>query len=171
MTSAALRAPDWAGAAARVSGGFARFYADVYGPLAGYALSLVGERPVADDLAQEAMVRVYARWGLLREARPYAYRVVTNLARDRWRRRQTELAALPSLVAPDVAPPDLAVLDAVGRLPAGLRDVVLLHYYADLSVEDVARAVRRPAGTVKRRLSEARALLARTLDPRTLDAS
>ena len=49
--------------------------------------------------------------------------------------------------------------DAVDRLPPGLRDVVLLHYYADLPVEDVARAIRRPAGTVKRRLHEARALL------------
>lgn len=144
-------------------GGFERFYAEAYGPLAGYALSLVGERAVADDLAQEAMVRVYARWGLLRDARPYAYRVVTNLARDRWRRRQTERAALPDLVAGPASGPDLAVLDAVGRLPAALRDVVLLHYYADLPVEEVARAVRRPSGTVKRRLSEARALLARSL--------
>lgn len=144
---------------------FERFYEEVYGPLAGYALSLVGERTVADDLAQEAMVRVDARWGLLREARPYAYRTVTNLARDRWRRRQTELAALPHLL-PDgaVAGPDVGVLDAVGRLPAHLRDVVLLHYYADLPVEEVARAVRRPGGTVKRRLSEARALLARSLE-------
>ncbi|MCW2607084.1 MAG: polymerase sigma factor [Frankiales bacterium] len=148
-----------------MSGGFERFYGEVYGPLAGYALSLVGERAVADDLAQEAMVRVYARWGRLREARPYAYRTVTNLARDRWRRRQTERAALPDLVRDaDVAGPDLAVLDAVGRLPAPLRDVVLLHYYADLPVAEVARAVRRPSGTVKRRLSEARALLARSLE-------
>ncbi len=143
---------------------FEDFYADVYGPLAGYALSLVGDRGVADDLAQEALTRVYVRYAVLREPRPYAYRVVTNLARDRWRRARTERAALPDLLVEDVAAPDLGVLDAVGRLPEGLRDVVLLHYYADLPVEQVARVVRRPAGTVKRRLSEARALLAAVLE-------
>ncbi|MCW2778675.1 MAG: polymerase sigma factor [Frankiales bacterium] len=145
---------------------FDRFYAETYGALAGYALSLVGDRPTADDLAQEAMVRVYARWPLLRDARPYAFRTVTNLARDRWRRRQTELRAQPDLLARPVPAPDRTVLDAVERLPPGLRDVVLLHYYADLPLEQVARALRRPVGTVKRRLHEARALLARTLqDP------
>jgi RNA polymerase sigma-70 factor (ECF subfamily) len=147
--------------------GFDRFYEETYGALAGYALSLVGDRNVADDLAQEAMVRVYARWGLLREARPYAYRVVTNLARDRWRRRQSELRALPDLVAGPVEGPDGSVLDAVERLPPPLRDVVLLHYYADLPVDEVARAVRRPTGTVKRRLHEARAVLAQALEGRT----
>jgi DNA-directed RNA polymerase specialized sigma24 family protein len=142
---------------------FDEFYTSTYGALAGYALSLVGDQSVAHDLAQEAMVRVYVRWGVLREARPYSYRVVTNLARDRWRRQQTERAALPYLLAEPVAPPDTGVLDAVERLPRPLREVVLLHYYADLSVDDVARALHRPAGTVKRRLSEARAVLAKEL--------
>jgi RNA polymerase sigma-70 factor (ECF subfamily) len=54
-------------------------------------------------------------------------------------------------------------LDAVERLPAHLRSVVLLHYYADLPVEDVARALRRPLGTVKRRLLDARKVLSATL--------
>jgi RNA polymerase sigma-70 factor (ECF subfamily) len=40
-----------------------------------------------------------------------------------------------------------------------LREVVLLHYYADLPVAEVAAAIHRPVGTVKRRLHEARALL------------
>ncbi len=75
---------------------FDDFYRRTYGALAGYALSLVGERAVAEDLAQEALVRVYARWGLLREPRPYAYRTVTNLARDRWRRRRASWLPCPT---------------------------------------------------------------------------
>ena len=55
------------------------------------------------------------------------------------------------------------LLDAVRRLPPRLSVVVLLHYYADLSVDEVARTLRRPAGSVKRQLSEARAVLAHTL--------
>lgn len=148
----------------RSASAFDRFYAETFGPLGGYAASLVGDRATAEDLAQEAMARVFARWTTLREPRPYAYRTVTNLARDRWRRRRTELDALPHLVTGPVAGPDVAVLDAVERLPPNLRDVVLLHYYADLPVAEVARAVRRPAGTVKRRLHDARAVLAAELE-------
>jgi RNA polymerase sigma-70 factor (ECF subfamily) len=148
----------------RGASAFDAFYADTFGPLGGYALSLVGDRGVAEDLTQEAMVRVYARWATLRQPRPYAFRVVTNLARDRWRRRRTELRSIAELVAEPVQGPDVTVLDAVGRLPDRLRDVVLLHYYADLTVGEVATAVRRPPGTVKRQLSEARALLASDLE-------
>ncbi len=96
-------------------------YADTYGPLGGYALSLVGDRTVAEDLTQEAMLRVYTRWATLRQPRPYAYRIVTNLARDRWRRRQSELASLANLVPQAVTGPDVSVMDAVSRLPSQLR--------------------------------------------------
>lgn len=148
--------------------GFADFYARTFGDLAGYGWHLAGDPDVGDELAQEALTRVCARWGTLREPRPYAYRVVTNLARDRWRvaaRERDLLAALEP--APHIAGPDQTTLDAVRRLPHHLRDVVLLHYFADLPVEEVARALRRPSGTVKRRLFDARTALAASLeDPR-----
>lgn len=112
------------------------------------------------------MARVYARWLLLREPRHFAFRVVTNLAKDAWRRSATQAGALGLLTASaaDSTPPDDGgLLDAVRRLPPGLRDVVLLHYYADLPVATVAAVLRRPVGTVKSRLHDARALLATTL--------
>lgn len=145
--------------------GFADFYAATFGDLAGYGWHLTGDPDVGDELAQEALTRVCARWGLLREPRPYAYRVVTNLARDGWRREARERRALAAFPAvEDVPGPDSGLKDAVRRLPEHLRDVVLLHYFADLPVEEVARALRRPTGTVKRRLSDARARLAVTLE-------
>jgi RNA polymerase sigma-70 factor (ECF subfamily) len=58
---------------------------------------------------------------------------------------------------------DPGVLAAVRALPERLRVVVLLHYYADLPVADVAKALRRPVGSVKRQLNEARALLSHSL--------
>lgn len=144
---------------------FATFYRDVFGDLAGYAWSLTGDPHVGDELAQEALTRVYVRWGLLREPRPYAYRTVTNLVRDRWRAAAREAAALPSLVEDgEVAAPDSSTLDAVRRLSPPLRDVVLLFYYADLPMQEIATALRRPLGTVKRRLFEARAALATALE-------
>lgn len=144
---------------------FSEFYAATFGDLAGYAWHLTGDPHTGDELAQEALTRVCVRWGLLKEPRPYAYRIVTNLARDRWRSAGRERAALASLPLDDRLPgPDTSTLDAVRRLSPPLRDVVLLFYYADLPVDDVARVLRRPAGTIKRRLSEARAALAASLE-------
>ena len=144
---------------------FAEFYTEVFGDLAGYGWSLTGDPHAGDELAQEALTRVFARWGLLRDPRPYAYRTVTNLARDRWRAKAREAASLKHLIdEPEVVAPDTGLLDAVRRLSPPLRDAVLLHYYADLPINEVARVLRRPLGTVKRRLFDARAALATALE-------
>lgn len=92
--------------------------------------------------------------------------VATNLIRDGWARDGRDralLAALRRRHAPSVAAFDPSVRDAVDRLPARLRVVVVLQYVADLPVSEVALAVGVPVGTVKRRLLEARRALAQTL--------
>ena len=144
---------------------FADFYRATFGDLAAYAGSLTRDAHAGDELAQEAMTRVYARWGVMREPRPYAYRVVTNLVRDRWRSTNREGSTWSGEVPEQaVQGPDTGTLDAVRRLSPPLRDAVLLHYYADLPVDEVARVLRRPVGTVKRRLFDARAALAAALE-------
>ena len=139
---------------------FAAFFAATWTDLAGYGHTLTGDAGVGDELAQEALARVYARYALLREPRGYAFRIVTNLARDRWRSLARERSAWEGLQHEASAPaPDGGILDAVQRLRAGHREVLLLHYWGDMSVEEVARVLHRPLGTVKRWLSEARASL------------
>jgi RNA polymerase sigma-70 factor (ECF subfamily) len=142
---------------------FEDFYLATFSDLAGYGWSLTGDPHLGDELAQEALTRVYARWALLREPRPYAYRIVTNLARDLWSRTSRELLG-DSGPESAVLDPDSSLLDAVRRLDPRLRDVVLLHYFADLPLAEIAHALRRPLGTVKRRLHEARAALALSLE-------
>ena len=152
------------GAARRVTS-FEDFYTATFRDLSRYAWRLTRDDGLADELAQEALTRVCARWPVMREPRPYAFRVVTNLARDHWRREALDRAARRELARPETTPgPDAAVLDAVRRLSPVLRDTVALHYYADLPVDEVARVLRRPVGTVKRRLFDARAQLAQTLE-------
>lgn len=131
--------------------------------LAGYCAGLVGDEGLGADLAQEAMVRTWGRWRSVREPRAYAYLVATNLARRHWSRRsrEREAHALLAAGARSVDPgPDTGVRDLVERLPERLRVPAVLHYYADLPVDEVARLLRRPPGTIKQRLHQARAVLA-----------
>lgn len=131
--------------------------------LAGYCAGLVGDESLGADLAQEALVRTWGRWLSVREPRAYAYLVATNLARRHWARRAREHSAHQMLAAStrgDAPGPDTGVRDLVERLPERLRTAAVLHYYADLPVEEVARLLRRPPGTIKQRLHEARKVLA-----------
>ena len=149
---------------------FEAFYADVYPDLAGYCWTLVHDRELAQDIAQEAFMRLFARWIKVRDPRPYLFHIATNLGRDAWRARarsqetSRRLAAQPESAQSDDLAGAFTVQRAIEALPTRYREIVLLHYFADLTVDDVAAAVRRPAGTVKRQLSEARALLAPMLE-------
>jgi len=149
---------------------FSDFYTAHYARLADYCWSLLHDRELAHDLAQEAFARMVARWRRIDDPPAYLYRVATNLVRRAWRTRASDRSMIDAVAAasPDEQPgPDaerVSVKAAVDALPRRLRDVVLLHYYADLSVDAVASAVGRPAGTVKRQLSEARVLLATQLE-------
>ena len=142
--------------------GFADLYARTYRPLTAYCYRLVGDPQTAADLAQEAFTRLFARVFTVRDPSAWLYLVATNLCRDTWRseerqRRLVQRAA--GALDTSVPGPDGTVRDLVDRLPERLRDVVVLHYYADLPVEAVADVLSKPVGTVKRRLHEARALL------------
>lgn len=158
------------GAPVTPAAGFTAFYADNCAAVTGYAYQLTRDAEVAWDVAQEAFTRLLARWVSVREPRAYLFHVVTNLVRDSWQSRQRRTRLLERLGREhdsSTAGPDLSVADAVRRLPKAQAEVVLLFYYADLPVAEVAAAVRRPEGTVKSLLAQARTHLALTLeDPR-----
>ena len=64
---------------------------------------------------------------------------------------------------PARSPEQLALAAALARLPLRYRQVLVLHYGADLSVEETARQLGLPTGTVKSRLARGRAALQRQL--------
>lgn len=155
--------PSLLGVRESTVGGFAALYEGEFGRLAGYLAQLTGDADAGREAAQEAFTRLFSRWRRVREPRAFVYVVGTNLCRQTWRRTGRERLAVASLArtSPELQlPVDPALRDLVERLPERLRQVVLLHYYADLPVAEVAAAIGRPVGTVKRRLHEARALLA-----------
>jgi len=129
--------------------------------LAGY---LLGHASEAEDAAGEAVARAWARFDGLRDEdrfRPWLTRIVVNVCRDRLRRRRIAPFVPLGDVEPEAADPFATVLarDAVGRvlrlLGPDQRAVVVLHYWDDRSVGEIARTLGIPSGTVKWRLRAA----------------
>lgn len=126
------------------------------------AFLMCGDWHTAEDLAQTTLAKVFVSWRRIsRRGAAYAYamRTLTNLyLADRRTMRAGELVtnALPERAAQQPAPElRLVVLDALATLPPKARAVVVLRYWTDLSVEQVADLLGWSTGTVKSRTSRA----------------
>jgi RNA polymerase sigma-70 factor (sigma-E family) len=127
------------------------------------AFLLTEDRALAEDLTQDAFVRVFSRFRDLRDRDAfwwYLRRTVVNLSSSHFRRRATERAyAARRTVAPQVEPTDLGDRErlkvALLRLRPEQRAAVVLRFYEDLSEDDTARILGRPVGTVKSMVSRA----------------
>lgn len=120
------------------------------------AFRLLGSRPDAEDVAQEALARAYARWRrVASHAEPWVARVATNLAIDslrRRRRRPTSREGPGDRVAVARGPGVVDRLELVrllDELPRRQREVVVLRYLADLSEAATAVELGTSVGTVK----------------------
>ena len=131
-----------------------------------------GDPHTAEELAQETLVKVCIRWrSVERMANPEAwmYRVAINLANSYFRRKaaerkvRTRLETDPHSQASDIADA-IAVRQALAGLPRRQRSVLILRFYADLSVRDVAAALDMPEGTVKTLTHRAMKALRTTMD-------
>lgn len=127
--------------------------------LAGYIL---GSAQDAEDAVQEAIVRGWQAWGGLREAErfePWFDRIVVNVCRDRLRRRRTiRFVELDEGLGVHGVDPFAAALARVevdrliGVLDADQRAIVLLRFWRDLQVDEIAARLGMPVGTVKSKL-------------------
>lgn len=123
---------------------FAEFYREQWSDVAGYSASVSGSRSAGDEIAQEAFTRLYARWPLIREPRPYVFRIATHLAYRHRRRQGREVLVDDLPTAEPSAELDPQLAGIIAGLPDRLRAVILLHYYADLPG---ARGRRRAAAS------------------------
>jgi RNA polymerase sigma-70 factor (ECF subfamily) len=153
----------------KAADGFDGFYLGNYGRLVAELHAVVGLAE-AEDVVQEAFARASMRWARIRDYdHPEAWvrRVAYNLAVSSLRRGGRKLAAYRRVGAPEPVPPPseegIVLGQALARLRRGHREVLVLHYLADLPVEEIARVLKLPVGTVKGRLFRARAALEREL--------
>jgi RNA polymerase sigma-70 factor, ECF subfamily len=149
---------------------FERFYAEAYAPLVRQLFAIVGDLGEAEDVVQEAFAQASVRWRrICAYDHPQAWvrRVAINRARSNLRRSRRLLAALvragPPSEVPEVSPDSVAVAAAMGHLPLRHREVLVLTYVVQLPIEETARQLGIPAGTVKSRLARGRAALGRQL--------
>jgi RNA polymerase sigma-70 factor (ECF subfamily) len=147
---------------------FAELYQGSYERLVLTAYAMTNDLGVAEEITQEAFALAYGRQNRVARAdSPEAWlrTVVVNLARRRFRRRATLDRILRRQQAEPPPPPEtpgehLDLHAAIRGLGQEHRMVVVLHYLADLPVEEVAAVLDVPVGTVKSRLARARAALA-----------
>jgi RNA polymerase sigma-70 factor (sigma-E family) len=135
---------------------FPEFFVSQYGRLRRLGFLLTGDWDEADELAQETLVRIYWRWSLVRRQEhpeAYARKVLVNRHRSLLRRLRLEArhAGRDRAEAPDPGPREelLVVREAIRRLPARQRTVLVLRYHQDLPEQEVARLLGIPLGTVK----------------------
>jgi RNA polymerase sigma-70 factor (ECF subfamily) len=152
-----------------VAATFEELYAAAFGELTLQLYAYFGDRQEAQDVVQEAFCRALARWSRVsRYDDPLAWvrRVAWNLAVSRWRRTRTALRALRRQRATHVegpGPDRVALVAALATLPANHRRALVLHYLADLPVDEIAERERVAAGTVKSWLHRGRVALAARL--------
>ena len=147
-------------------------------PAYGLACYLLGGSDEAEDAVQEAALRAWRAWPKLREEDRFAAwfeQIVANVCRDRGQRR-SRLRAIPmddemSVLARD---PFRAALDRdeVGRalqaLPAEQRAVIVLRFWRDLPLEEIADRLALPLGTVKSRLHYGLRAMRAVIEPAAL---
>ncbi|MBN1161950.1 MAG: bifunctional nuclease family protein [Dehalococcoidales bacterium] len=147
-------------------------------PIQRFAMRLAAEEGSVPDLVQETMTQAYISLGRLRNParfKSWLYGIMLNVYRSRLRSRKIPFFSLEAIIeglhffpapfyTPVLTPEKIAeekeqyqtVLKAVNSLSPADRDILLLFYYAQLSLQEIMAMINVPAGTVKVRLHRAR---------------
>jgi RNA polymerase sigma factor (sigma-70 family) len=146
-----------------------------------FAIRQVGTGAAEDVMSETFLVAFERRAAFdptVGAALPWLYGIATTLLKKYVRSEATARRGILAAGKADVVTDDIAVLEsrvdaessvrqidvALRRMAKRDRDVLLLHAWADLSYEDIARALEIPIGTVRSRLNRARRVLRTAID-------
>jgi len=139
-----------------------------HGPLLGFLYRMTGgDRALAEDLVQETFLRLLSKidsYRYPRPLKPWLYAIAVNIARDHYKQaefRHTD--SMPTQFEISVAgTPETElvtneetqqVATAMNNLPLLQREVILLRYFHELSLDEISQILQVPVGTIKSRLS------------------
>jgi len=125
--------------------------------LLGFAIGLVGRRSVAEELVQEAFLRLHELWGEVENPRAWLYRSVRNLALNHLRDHRLEMPEIGAEKPGFEAPPDEALgrMEAVGmvrlliaEMAEDERELIRLKYHDDLKYHEISQRTGLSVGNV-----------------------
>jgi RNA polymerase sigma-70 factor (sigma-E family) len=154
-----IESPDQPGSDQQGLDDFTALYVGHYEQLLRLAVLLVGDVPGAEDVVQEAFIRVHRvlDGGTVRSPLPYLRQTVINLARSEVRRRLVRL--MPDAASAEegacAAISRQEVIRALRKIPRRQREAVVLRYWADLPEAEIAELMGVSTGAVKGYISRA----------------
>jgi len=142
-----------------------------HGPIHAYIVRMGGEYHVANDIVQEVFIKICRNINQYRSSlplRPWIFAIASNAYKDYLKKTYVsrDITGLDNLeeftVSTNIAENKLLakdqreqILTAVHSLREIYREVLVLRYYQDLKLDDIALTLKIPVGTVKSRLSTA----------------
>ena len=130
----------------------------------------LGDYALAEDAVQDTFIKAMGAWEGFRGScsektwlTGIAINVCRSYLRSPWRRRRVDWESVGPPGTPEPSLPDDTLVKAVLALPEKYRAVVVLHYYRELKVREIAELLHIPVSTVTVRLSRARKMLKEAL--------
>lgn len=151
-----------------------RLYQDYAKDVLRVSYFYIGNREKAEDIMQEVFIKVLKKPPTLEEGKEKSWllKVALNLCRDYWRSSWAKRVLLGTkaleLAADEFSMDDrdekAALLQAINRLSPPYKEVILLFYYQNLSLKEIADVLGQPEGTVASKISRARSQLKKMLE-------
>lgn len=142
-------------------------FRDEYVRLVRLASLLTRSRSTAEEVVQDAFIRLHRRWNNVGDPAAYVTQIVANEARARLRRHAVERRHAPVPPEP-VLPPELdETFQLLGELTPKRRIALVLRYYEDMTIDDIAMVMDCRPATVKSLIQRGLASPRRKLDAHT----
>ncbi|MBE6024058.1 MAG: RNA polymerase sigma factor [Cellulosilyticum sp.] len=133
------------------------------------SLFLTRSKILAEDISQEVFVKAFEKYGTFdqtRSIRPWLYQIMLNLIRSQYKKKKDYIGIDDicemlsddySLVECEVVKneEDKELWEGINKLSLKLKEVIILHFYLDMKLEEVAKILKIPVGTCKSRLNAA----------------
>lgn len=149
MTELAVGRHRSASASDRIAMEFRAVYRSELHRLVRLAHLITGSNAAAEDLVHDVFTAAFRRWDKIDDPKGYLYRAVVNRSRSHLRRHRLERSQATPQPGISLPPEVDETWASLVRLPVRRRAVLVLRYYEDLSVDQIAELMNVRPGTVR----------------------